>query len=68
MRTPTIPVDITVTVLGVDVDKHLLASALMNLLQNAFQYTRERGLVTHTWSIWDPPISAVRFGHFWRRR
>jgi signal transduction histidine kinase len=32
--------------LGVDVDKHLLASALMNLLQNAFKYTREHGLVT----------------------
>lgn len=32
--------------LGVDVDRHLLASALMNLLQNAFKYTREHGRVT----------------------
>ena len=32
--------------LRVDVDRHLLASALMNLLQNAFKYTREHGRVT----------------------
>jgi signal transduction histidine kinase len=32
--------------LGVDVDKHLLASALMNILQNAFKYTRDHGRVT----------------------
>jgi signal transduction histidine kinase len=31
--------------LGIEVDKHLLASALMNLLQNAFKYTREHGRV-----------------------
>jgi signal transduction histidine kinase len=33
-------------VLGIDVDKHLLASALMNLLQNAFKFTHEHGRVT----------------------
>jgi len=32
--------------LAVDVDPQLLASALMNLLQNAFKYTRARGHVT----------------------
>jgi signal transduction histidine kinase len=32
--------------LAVDVDPQLLASALMNLLQNAFKYTRARGRVT----------------------
>jgi len=32
--------------LAVDVDPQLLASALMNLLQNAFKYTRARGCVT----------------------
>jgi signal transduction histidine kinase len=32
--------------LAVDVDPQLLASALMNLLQNAFAYTRPRGCVT----------------------
>jgi len=32
--------------LAVRVDPHLLASAVMNLLQNAFKYTRPRGLVT----------------------
>ena len=30
----------------VDVDKQLLASALMNLLQNAFKYTHDHGRVT----------------------
>jgi signal transduction histidine kinase len=32
--------------LAVDVDPQLLASALMNLLQNAFKYTHARGCVT----------------------
>ena len=32
--------------LAVDVDPQLLASALMNLLQNAFKYTRAHGCVT----------------------
>jgi signal transduction histidine kinase len=32
--------------LGVEVDKHLLASALMNILQNAFKFTRDHGRVT----------------------
>ncbi len=32
--------------LAVDVDPQLLASALMNLLQNAFEYTRPHGCVT----------------------
>ena len=32
--------------LCVDVDRQLLASALMNLLQNAFKYTRDHGRVT----------------------
>jgi signal transduction histidine kinase len=32
--------------LQIDVDRELLASALMNLLQNAFKYTREHGQVT----------------------
>jgi signal transduction histidine kinase len=30
----------------IDVDRHLLASALMNFLQNAFKFTREHGQVT----------------------
>ena len=37
------PVDPT---LGINVDPPLLASALMNLLQNAFKYTRAQGRVT----------------------
>jgi signal transduction histidine kinase len=32
--------------LHIEVDRQLLASALMNLLQNAFKYTREQGRVT----------------------
>jgi len=32
--------------LRVDTDSHFLASALMNLLQNAFKYTREHGRIT----------------------
>jgi signal transduction histidine kinase len=32
--------------LGIEVDAHLLTSALMNLLQNAFKYSRRNGSVT----------------------
>ncbi len=43
-RTLTVaPVDPT---LWIDVDRQLLASAVMNLLQNGFKFTREHGAVT----------------------